>query len=167
MQIQELAAILGQPAVGVTKLTLLLLYLRLFSQNTPVKWGIWIGMVACFAFYTCSMFILTFRLTESGVKTAYAVTVFGVVTDLYLICLPLSVVARLHLNRAKKWRVAGVFATGLLPVVMSILGCIFRFELEVLDYAHDMLPIYLVWYCLCASGVSPRSDRLLTAFAAW
>jgi hypothetical protein len=60
------------------------------------------------------MFILIFRRKDFGRRTEYAVTAFRVVMDVYIICLPLVVVSRLHISRLKKWRVAAVFATGLL-----------------------------------------------------
>ncbi|KAL2784584.1 hypothetical protein BJX66DRAFT_343888 [Aspergillus keveii] len=90
------------------------------------------------------MFILIFRRKDFGRRTGYAVTVFRVVMDVYIICLPLFVVSRLHMSRAKKWRVAAVFATGLLAVGSSVLSCIFRFQMDVREYAHDTLPIYIV-----------------------
>ncbi|KAL4876596.1 hypothetical protein BJY04DRAFT_222928 [Aspergillus karnatakaensis] len=138
------SAILTAPAIFFTKLALLLLYLRLFSQNRPVKFGIWAGVVACSIFYTCAMFLYIFTKSDAQVKVTYGVASFGVVTDVYIICLPLFAIARLHLKRAKKWRVAAMFLTGLLAVVMSFLGCVYRFQLDVADLTYSLLAIYIV-----------------------
>ncbi|PWY69649.1 hypothetical protein BO94DRAFT_560745 [Aspergillus sclerotioniger CBS 115572] len=138
------SAILTAPAIYFTKLTLLLLYLRIFSLNRPVKLGIWAGIIFCTVFYTIVLFLYIF-INETGlVKVTYAVAATGVVSDVYIICLPLFAIAQLHLSLAKKWKVAGVFMTGLLAVVMSFLGCIYRFHLDISDSTWSLLPIYIV-----------------------
>ncbi|KAH2314271.1 hypothetical protein KXV64_004001 [Aspergillus fumigatus] len=136
---------LTAPAIYFTKLTLLLLYLRLFLLNRPVKFGIWGGIVFCTIYYTAAFFLNLFlRDLHALSKLAYSVGVFSVVSDVYIITLPLLAIVQLRLSRAKKWRVAAVFLTGLLSVVMSFLGCIFRFQVNVMDITYSLLPIYIV-----------------------
>ena len=114
-QYAEPSAIVTAPAIYFTKLTLLLLYLRLFKPNHAVYLGIWIGIVSTTIFYTIAMFLYIF-IKDNGLltKITYAVAIFGVISDVYILCLPILAVSRLYLERAKKWRLAAVFLTGLL-----------------------------------------------------
>ncbi|GIK02957.1 hypothetical protein Aspvir_007022 [Aspergillus viridinutans] len=139
------ARILTAPAIYFTKLTLLLLYLRLFLLNRFVKIGIWGGIVFCTVYYTAAFFLNIFlKDVHALLMLAYSVGVIGVVSDVYIITLPLLAIAQLHLSRAKKWRVAAVFLTGLLSVVMSILGCVYRFQLNLMDITYSLGEIYIV-----------------------
>ncbi|RHZ53906.1 putative plasma membrane protein Pth11-like [Aspergillus thermomutatus] len=141
------SAILTAPAIYFTKLTLLLLYLRLFLLNRPVKIGIWGGIVFCTVYYTAALFLNIFlKDVHALLMLTYSVAVIGVVSDVYIITLPLLAIAQLHLSRAKKWRVAAVFLTGLLSVVMSFLGCVYRFQLNLMDSTYSLLAIYIVKY---------------------
>ncbi|KID81220.1 hypothetical protein MGU_11411 [Metarhizium guizhouense ARSEF 977] len=139
------SAILTAPAIYFTKLTLLLLYLRLFSPNRPVKIGIWAGVAFCTVFYTAALFLNIFvKSQEQLLRVTYSIAVVGVVTDVYIITLPMFAIAQLHLSSTKKWRVAAVFLTGLLGVTMSFLGCVYRFQLNLMDSTHSVLSIYMV-----------------------
>ncbi|GAQ11594.1 hypothetical protein ALT_8915 [Aspergillus lentulus] len=136
---------LTAPALYFTKLTLLLLYLRLFLLNRPVKIGIWGGIAFCTIYYTAAFFLNLFLKDLHALsRLAHSVGVVGVVSDVYIITLPLLAIAQLRLSRAKKWRVAAVFLTGLLSVVMSFLGCIYRFQVNIMDITYSLLPIYIV-----------------------
>ncbi|QKX53654.1 uncharacterized protein TRUGW13939_00733 [Talaromyces rugulosus] len=141
----EPSAILTAPAIYFTKLTLLLLYLRLFSLNQGVNIGIWAGIVFCSIYYTIVFFLFIFvKDNHKLTLLTYSVAVIGVVSDVYIICLPLVAVTQLHLDTARKWRVATVFLTGLLGVVMSFLGCIYRFQFDIKDNTYSLLSIYIV-----------------------
>ncbi|KAL4921171.1 hypothetical protein BDW62DRAFT_198185 [Aspergillus aurantiobrunneus] len=142
---------LGQP-VGIlsavvtffTKLALLLLYLRLFALNRAVKFGIWTGIATCAVFYTASLFLYIFIDRSAQAALNNATGVFGAISDVYIITLPLFAVYRLHLSRWRKGRVAAVFLTGLLAVIMSFLACIYRFKLDLLDTTFSLLRIFIV-----------------------
>ncbi|KAL4790495.1 hypothetical protein BDV19DRAFT_394064 [Aspergillus venezuelensis] len=115
-------SILLPPGLFFTKFALLLLYLRLFSQNHIVKRGIWIGIIVCLLFYAPATLLYIFMREEGThrVKMTYAVAVTGPVTDVYIISLPLLAVAQLHLDMRTKARVAAVFLTGLFTVEVDI-----------------------------------------------
>ncbi|PHH74102.1 hypothetical protein CDD82_5102 [Ophiocordyceps australis] len=139
------SAILTAPAIYFTKLTLLLLYLRLFWLNRPVQMGIWAGIAFCTVFYTAALFLNIFIKEQVPLlRVTYSIAVVGVVTDVYIITLPLLAITQLHLSKAKKWRVAAVFLTGLLGVVMSVLGCVYRFRLDLMDSTYSVLSVYIV-----------------------
>jgi hypothetical protein len=80
-----------------------------------VKIGIWGGIVFCTVYYTAMFFLNIFlKDVHALLMLAYSVGVIGVVSDVYIITLPLLAIAQLHLSRAKKCHVAAVFLTGLL-----------------------------------------------------
>ncbi|KAL4915270.1 hypothetical protein BDW62DRAFT_127477 [Aspergillus aurantiobrunneus] len=136
--------ILSVPVLGFTKLAILLLYLRLFSRNTPVKLGIWTGIISCSIFYTVTMFLFIFVNRAAQVAVNNATGIFGIISDLYILCLPLFAIRQLNLSRKKKWRIAAVFLTGLLAVIMSFLACIYRYQLDITDISFSVLRIYIV-----------------------
>ncbi|GIC94346.1 putative plasma membrane protein Pth11-like [Aspergillus udagawae] len=141
------ARLLTAPAIYFTKLTLLLLYLRLFLLNRLVKIGIWGGIVFCTVYYTAMLFLNIFlKDMHALLMLAYSVGVIGVVSDVYIITLPLLAIAQLHLSRTKKWHVAAVFLTGLLSVAMSFLACVYRFQINITDITYSLRELYIIKY---------------------
>ncbi|GFF35095.1 hypothetical protein IFM51744_02668 [Aspergillus udagawae] len=139
------ARLLTAPAIYFTKLTLLLLYLRLFLLNRLVKIGIWGGIVFCTVYYTAMLFLNIFlKDMHALLMLAYSVGVIGVVSDVYIITLPLLAIAQLHLSRTKKWHVAAVFLTGLLSVAMSFLACVYRFQINITDITYSLRELYII-----------------------
>ncbi|RDW70667.1 uncharacterized protein DSM5745_08178 [Aspergillus mulundensis] len=114
-----------------TKITLLLLYLRPFFIKTGLKVAIWIGLVFCNAYSFAHVFV--YNLVDRGplVAVTHSVSIVGAVSDVYILALPMYVVAQLHMRAAKKGRVAAVFLTGLLFHYTS-------------DQTWSLLPIYIV-----------------------
>ncbi|RDW72722.1 uncharacterized protein DSM5745_07894 [Aspergillus mulundensis] len=151
----------GAATICFTKLTLLLLYLRLFSQNTAVNWGIHIGILFCALYYPLTLFLWAFINPAAYAFLVRFGVVVGAVTDVYLLNLPLFAVARLHLGRAKKWRVAAVFLTGLFAgmlraVAMSILACTYNFQGNPAGGATQIsLPIYIVGWVFAFYNSTP------------
>lgn len=113
------------------KLTLLTLILRLFSPIHWARWLIWAGIASTAIVYTAlSVFILSNCVPKKGQtwhSTTYYGTctmaqernslvngIFGLISDLYILVIPLWLVSYLHLPTKKKLSVMGVFLTGLL-----------------------------------------------------
>ncbi|KAF2839021.1 hypothetical protein M501DRAFT_908833, partial [Patellaria atrata CBS 101060] len=142
------SAILTAPAIYFTKLALLLLYMKLFTQNRLVNNLIWAAIVVCTIYYTAVMFLYIFLKAVSAQYTlTESVAAFGVVSDVYIICLPLLAISRLNLTRKKKWALLAVFLTGAVAVVMSFVGCAYRFhfvEDSKRDNTRALLRVYLV-----------------------
>lgn len=109
----------------VVKLSLFLLYIRLFNISKRLCIMSWIGIVACLAFYpNFSTFGLTSCLPLDGESIftsllgercnnvrahgLWAVG-FNIGIDLYLFLIPILAVARLQLPREKRLRLLGVF----------------------------------------------------------
>ncbi|KAI0429707.1 hypothetical protein F5Y09DRAFT_249438 [Xylaria sp. FL1042] len=149
------------------KTALLSLYLRVFAPNRLARVLIWIGVTTIVAFYTVSIiinicFCVPLSMTtpvpdpdEWAKKLAAsncsqpvynlnaAVGLFGVVSDLYVLIIPVSMVYSLRIPRNRKFGIMGIFLTGLLAVASSVTSTAFRFlQLESYDFTWDSIPSY-------------------------
>lgn len=114
----------------MAKLSLFILYLRLFDQDKRTRILTWIGIVSCTAYY---IFELVFTLVlcspwpgenhtapyVSGRCTlarvyGNGITLLNVISDIYLVVIPIPVVRHLQMSREKKIRVCSVFMLGIL-----------------------------------------------------
>jgi hypothetical protein len=117
------------PTIFCAKLSLFLLYLQLFSPCRVTRYMIYFGIAVNFALYSATTayfgYICTPRPAQSWLITVvscsskiYLTTdvqaVFNVVSDFYLLLLPIPVVWKLPLPTKKKIGVCGIFATGFL-----------------------------------------------------
>ncbi|KAK7992450.1 hypothetical protein PG988_001244 [Apiospora saccharicola] len=149
------------------KSTLLVLYLRIFSLQPNAKRLIWSGLIFIVVFYLIS-FIVTLasclprpgedgwssinpargnRCWEEDSRFAEVQGIFGALTDLYVWIVPMTMVAKVRLSRKRKLGVYGVFLTGFLACVVSIINAAFRFEMfQSSDALWNEVPIY----ALCA-----------------
>lgn len=112
------------------KLSLFLLYLRIFIVNRVMKWAIYAGIVAVIGFYVATGVYFGYAclpgqdetwLLASLAQRCHDVTVlelpqgiFGLLSDLYLYILPIPVIMRLNFGRKKKVGTLAIFGTGLL-----------------------------------------------------
>ncbi|KAI1778800.1 hypothetical protein F4818DRAFT_437605 [Hypoxylon cercidicola] len=124
-------AALPQPITGLVKLSLLLLYFRIFKPNRLVRYGIIFGMVIVTLMYIVWMFVFIFQTAfnnEIGSHLSWAQAAFNLATDVYIMLLPISAVARLHVSPKRKLGIAAVFLTGIAAIVMSILTLYWRVQ---------------------------------------
>jgi len=113
------------------KLTLLTLILRLFSPIRWARWLIWAGIASTTVVYTAlSIFILSNCVPRNGQTWQYTTYygtctmaqernsmvngIFGLISDLYILVIPLWLVSHLSLPPKRKLGVMGVFLTGVL-----------------------------------------------------
>lgn len=100
------------PAYFFTKLSLLLLYFRLFSPAKLFKYLILAGIATCFLAYTTCMLSYIFLDPLLLLKVNYATGAFNVFSDLYILFLPIVAVSQLQLPKAKKLGVMLIFLSG-------------------------------------------------------
>jgi hypothetical protein len=114
----------------MAKLSLFILYLRLFAVSKSTKILAWIGIVTCSSFHTFGMvFPLATCSPRSGEshlvafvsercaigKThGYVTAVVNVLSDFYLVIIPIPVVKDLNLSKGKRIRICSVFMLGIL-----------------------------------------------------
>ena len=120
--------ILG-PAIFFAKVALFLLYWRVFSIHSTMRWAIYVGCIYAFFLYWSNLVVTSVYCAPAvnepwtvavGVKCKPA-SVFGViqgtlnvVLDLYLLFLPIPVVMRLQMAPKKRVGIVAVFMTGIL-----------------------------------------------------
>jgi hypothetical protein len=120
------------PAVLLlTKLSILFLVLRIFWTVNAARWLVWTGIAVNTIFYFIT-FVLTlvwcapppggdpilYGAKPSCQTDVHRMTVvqsgFNIGSDIYLLMIPIPLVARLKMNRARKFRASIVFVFGLL-----------------------------------------------------
>ncbi|KAI1274071.1 hypothetical protein F5Y07DRAFT_224218 [Xylaria sp. FL0933] len=149
------------------KTALLSLYLRVFAPNRVARMLIWIGVATIAAFYTVSIIINICFCVPLSMTTLVpdmeewdrkleasncsqpvynlnaAVGLFGVVSDLYVLIIPVTIVYSLRIPRSRKFGIMGIFLTGLLAVASSVTSTAFRFlQLNSYDFTWDSIPSY-------------------------
>lgn len=121
-----------------TKCTLLAFYLRMFQPNRTARTMAWAGIIAIVIFYVVSLIYLLVqcipvdqelpgldpmkweerasnnRCGRRSIDVSAAQGIFGAVTDLYVLAIPISSVLALRLQKKRKFGVLGIFLTGLL-----------------------------------------------------
>ena len=107
-----------------TKLSLLLLYFRLFSPNRTMRWLVYFGIGFHFVLYTVYLFAYIFicpSTSKGYVKCQDKLKVLSVSTscfslfgDFYMLFLPLFAVSKLQLDQKRKLGLIAIFLTGFL-----------------------------------------------------
>lgn len=125
------------PFIWLIKLSMFLLYLQLFGTTKPyIRYLVWGGITVTGLFYLSSMigslvmcaprggetYIIAFSAPRChGSKDlAVATGVFNVLSDLYLLLLPVPEVMRIQNTLRKRIRVLAVFMTGIMYVVSGL-----------------------------------------------
>lgn len=114
MQPARVMAVVTEPAIGLTKLALMLFYYRLFSRHFATKLGIFAGLALIVPLYTALFFLFLFLDTTATTATNKAISVLNVVSDFYILVLALPAVLGLHLPAKKKVGLVALFSAGLL-----------------------------------------------------
>jgi len=121
---------LYSPSILMAKLSLLLLYLKIFRPNVGLRYCIYLSMTFFTAFYTDTFVpYAVLSIPKPGQSQLAAIMsvdtardiplgitqgVVNVASDFYILCLPMPVVWKLQLPRGKKIGVLAIFMTGLL-----------------------------------------------------
>lgn len=117
------------PVAFCAKLSLFLLYYRLFSRHQWIRHLVYLGIGAAAAMYTAVMIVygylclprrgqswieagLSSRCHKQFIMIGYVRGPFNVLSDLYLLFLPLPAVWQLHLPLRKRLGIAAIFLTG-------------------------------------------------------
>ncbi|KAL8995928.1 MAG: hypothetical protein Q9188_006693 [Gyalolechia gomerana] len=148
------------PFVWFIKLSLFQLYLHLFGTLRWMKWAVWMGIVVTGLFYLsitvaklamCAprgsqTYIMAFSTARcSRAKVLGVITgVFNILSDLYLLIIPIPAILGLNVRTPKKMGTLAVFMTGIIAVTASILGLIYRIKLNSnKDDTWRIVPFYL------------------------
>ncbi|KEF54305.1 uncharacterized protein A1O9_09471 [Exophiala aquamarina CBS 119918] len=131
------AQLLYKFANGMTKISLVLLYLRIFPSRIfkMISWGV-IAFVICYctaavctSIWQCDPIEKAWRKTLPGhcIKIGilwYVNSVFTLLADLMLIILPMNQIVRLKLPLSQKIGLAFVFSLGIFVMACTIIRCV-------------------------------------------
>ena len=98
------------------KLSLLLLYLRIFSPDKVTRYLIYVGMTFCIGAYITIMFVTIFMKVIILIAANKTLGVVNFTSDVYILFVPLTVVSKLQLSTKKKIGFMLVFMTGIMYV---------------------------------------------------
>ncbi|KAK8062700.1 hypothetical protein PG997_014797 [Apiospora hydei] len=100
------------------------------------------------------------RCFEEDSRFAEVQGIVGALIDLYVWIVPMTMIAKVRLSRKQKTGVYGVFATGFLACIVSIINAALRFEMF---QSRDTLWIEVPVYALSGLFVQGRPTRPDTA----
>lgn len=160
------------PTVLFAKMSILLLYLRIFSPDRWTRLFIYLGIGVIFIYYTVTASVLvglciprkgenwprallSSRCRDSMVIT-YVQGVFNIVSDFYVLVLPLPVVWKLQLPLRKKIAVSAIFMAGLLLVPLNLIPGFALPLIEVIGHAEQVRWAYI--FASCSQRTSTGRD---------
>ncbi|KAF2475039.1 uncharacterized protein BDR25DRAFT_384564, partial [Lindgomyces ingoldianus] len=153
------------------KLSILALYSRIFCRThgwfTPTLYltAIFVFLYTvpqCFAYiFQCVPIESLWKDLGPGGKVycinfQAVIVTFGIVnilTDWWILALPVPVVIGLQLERRTKWSICTLFLLGGFVCVISIIRLIYARKVETADPSWDYVPISLISTIECSSGI--------------
>ena len=115
LQISSIVTDVEEPCIFFTKLALLLLYHRIFYPDKKTRYAIWLGIVVSFVFY---LIIAILFISVSDLRTKLLLNrangVANVVSDFYILTIPIFAISRLQMSSSRKLGVSAIFLTGAL-----------------------------------------------------
>ncbi|KAJ5218110.1 uncharacterized protein N7498_000209 [Penicillium cinerascens] len=159
-QLANASQIMYGPLIFITKLSILLLYLRVFAPNRKSWLYMFIQLLLWFnaAFYLADTLIEIFECVPReriwnpdspgkcvNIQTMILATaVINTVSDISLLILPIFCVWRLHMRTAQKFGISAVFAAGLFGCFASIMRLVISIQNgNTQDKTHDWFPEFL------------------------
>ena len=98
------------------KLSLLWLYHRIFHPIKVTRYLIYAGMTFCTGAYISIMFVNVFATINTLIVANKTLGVVNFVSDVYILFVPLTAVAKLQLSTKRKIGIIMVFMTGIVYV---------------------------------------------------
>lgn len=150
------------PTILMAKLSLLLLYLEVFRPNVKLTYFIYLGIVLNVLFYASATIVsfvsympkpgqsnLEIRSSSNALRNNFVLFLvggcFNVGSDFYILCLPISGIWKLQLAPNQKIGILGIFLTGLLACLSSVVSLYYRTKLRrYSDVTYDLVPV-LLW----------------------
>ncbi|MCJ1325237.1 hypothetical protein MMC10_001899 [Thelotrema lepadinum] len=149
-------------ALFFVKLSLFILILKIFgTHKKTLRYAIYGGIAVIGIFYLlCFILILYWcvpRPEDMGNLHAscavpyeaealnVALPAFDVLSDIYILTIPIPIVLKLHMRRSKRFGIIAIFMTGFLATICSILALIYRIQLVFYstDKSWDSTPTFI------------------------
>ncbi|CAL8581068.1 hypothetical protein XPA_006772 [Xanthoria parietina] len=177
------------------KFAILHLYLRLFTCNRNMQWMIYGGMAYNFfnnIVPATFLAIVTFPQTGHDWDDAYwalfagthakqfystsiATSTLNLVSDVYILCLPLPILWKMHLPRRRRVGLMAIFGTGSLGCAASLASLVLRVDIRdpapvpelnllnfpiVIPYITNLIEITVGIICACMPVCVPLFRKL-------
>ncbi|KAK8128690.1 hypothetical protein PG984_009798 [Apiospora sp. TS-2023a] len=125
-------------------------YLRLFGPKDHIRTMVFGGIAVVLTFYV--VFVISYLATlvpgdgdylskefqarqgEAPAKLTTAAAYMSVITDIYIMAIPMHQVPKLGLSYKRKWGISLIFLTGLVATTAGIINIIFRHNKNLLDW---------------------------------
>ncbi|KAL8728135.1 MAG: hypothetical protein Q9181_005452 [Wetmoreana brouardii] len=133
--VQLVGTVIYGPTIFFIKLALFLLYLHLFGRLRWMRYSVWFGITITGLFYVSGLIVPFGLCAPRGGKTwldmsmtprcrnsedyGIAQGVMNLISDFYLLIIPIPAVMSLQLPQKKKFGVIAIFMTGFLACVVS------------------------------------------------
>ena len=104
------------------KLSLLLLYLRVFTPDKISRYFIYFGMCFCAVAYTVLMFLNVFSDVETVIVANKFLGVVNFASDIYILCVPIAAIWKLQLSPKNRLGMMLLFMTGAMYVLLLLRG---------------------------------------------
>ncbi|KAL4936772.1 hypothetical protein BDV06DRAFT_86230 [Aspergillus oleicola] len=165
-------------SITLTKLSMLLLYLRLFPEKR-IRWAIYITLALTTAWGVSLLLANIFSCTPvsyiwhswdgehegsciSHEKVMWTHAITNIVFDVIIIALPMPTLLNLNMSLKKKIGVVIMFAVGLVVTAVSILRCVTLLKFNINDNAtkkivpvsiYSVVELDLSIICACMPGI--------------
>ncbi|KAI1263264.1 hypothetical protein F5Y18DRAFT_133894 [Xylariaceae sp. FL1019] len=132
--------------INFTKLTLLVLYLRLFKAVRRLEIWIWVGIAGIIIIALIQAILtLLFCLPRKGdggwtaakysehcsqpyLRLSASQGIVNAIADFYLLAIPVTTVMGINVSMKRRLAIVGVFLAGLLVTLLTVVGSYYRFE---------------------------------------
>ena len=114
LQIGRYLSIVLPPTMLCVKLSLLLLYHRIFAPDKATRYLIYLGMTICICAYSTLMFLAIFSNDVALVANNKALGVVNLSSDVYIFFVPMAAIMKLPLSTKKKIGVMLMFMAGIM-----------------------------------------------------
>ncbi|KAK8048181.1 hypothetical protein PG994_009911, partial [Apiospora phragmitis] len=161
------------------KVSFLLLYRRLFRPVTLVKAMVWTGislLVASTVVYIIMMPVacspwpsehddwldlgMAERCAIIGSNLITAMAYFSVITDFYILIIPLHQVPQLRLSTGRKVGISFIFLTAIAAGLTNLIFRQNKTSMDPADFSWNIVPIYASW-CVNSNHLPPREHLTL------
>ncbi|KAI1148152.1 hypothetical protein F4825DRAFT_434960 [Nemania diffusa] len=177
------------------KVSLLTFYLRIFNPVPRLRLMIWIGLVAVIGFlaailigtlilcHNSSEFAIPKQCSQNTPLFTTAGTIFSVISDFYILFIPIQLLPSLKLSRRRKVAVGSVFLVGFFACLAGVTNLVIRFArylpTQLNDFTWYVIDTYITkvaetnigLICACMPVVSPvvvgLMRRLSALFNSW
>ncbi|KAK8052252.1 hypothetical protein PG993_003637 [Apiospora rasikravindrae] len=144
-------SVLVRSANTTIKCAFFVFYLRLFGPKDHIRSMVWAGIAVVLTFYIAWLIAYLVcavpgeggyldpgyqkQMADIPTKLITAAAYISVLSDLYILFIPMHQIPNLGLSYKRKWGISLIFLTGLVATTAGIINVIFRHNKTILDFS--------------------------------